>query len=316
MLVQFVLETPIAAVWRDRFIIRTFSPLNTIGGGEVLDVDPPRHKRFDTAALAGIRKFEGALADAIGQAVRKKGGRSSAAAEISMRLCANPDRVREAFASLVAAGTLRRLGTGANERFVTEEACREAEVKALKAVKKYFADNPQRPVMPLADLQSQLSSAADDAVFRALVDGLAIAQTIVRKEGGISLPGYEARFGAADQALADRIEGIFRKAGFEPPLEDDVLRELRVPLNQFRKIMGTLVQQGRLVRLDQRVTMHRDAFERAKKDVLDYLRLRRTITISETKDILRVTRKYAFAVLEYLDKTQITRRTGDTHALK
>jgi selenocysteine-specific elongation factor len=62
--------------------------------------------------------------------------------------------------------------------------------------------------------------------------------------------------------------------------------------------------------------MHRDAYEKARKAVVDYLRLRRTITISETKDILRVSRKYAFAVLEYLDKAQVTRRSGDSHVLK
>ncbi len=316
MLAQFVLESPTAAVWRDRFIIRTFSPLNTIGGGEVLDVDPPRHKRFDAGALAGIRKFEGTVADAVEQVLRKKGGRSAPSAEISRILCAQPAAVRDAAAELSAAGALYRVGAGADERFVAAEAWRSAEDKALKAVKKYFADNPHRPVMPLADLQSHLSGSADDAVFRALVERLASAQTIVRKEGGVTLPGFEARLGEADQALADRVEMIFRRAGVEPPLEDDVCRETRLPLNQFRKIMGTLIQQGRLVRLDPKVTMHRDAFEKAKKAVIDYLRLRRTITISETKDVLRVSRKYACALLEHLDKIQVTRRSGDAHVLK
>ena len=76
MLAQFVLESPTAAFYKDRFIIRTFSPLNTIGGGEVLDSAPARHQRFDAAALAGIRKFEGSLEDAVEQVFRKNGGRS------------------------------------------------------------------------------------------------------------------------------------------------------------------------------------------------------------------------------------------------
>jgi len=316
MIAQFVLEAPTAAVWRDRFIIRTFSPLNTIGGGEVLDTDPPRHKRFDAAALAGIRRFEGTLADAVEQVLRKRGGRSAAAVEISKILCANPADVRDSAAALAAAGTLRRVGAGSDGRYVAADAWRSAEEKAIKAVKKYFADNPHRAVMPLADLQSQLSADADEAVFRSLVDALASAQSIVRKEGGLTLPGFEARLVDADQALADRVEAIFRKAAFEPPLEEVVCGELRMPLNQFRKIMGTLTQQGKLVRLDSKVTMHRDAFEKAKKAVLDYLRLRRTITISETKDVLRVSRKYACALLEYLDKLQVTRRSGDAHVMK
>lgn len=116
--------------------------------------------------------------------------------------------------------------------------------------------------------------------------------------------------------MADKVETVFRRAGFEPPLEDDVLRELRLPLNQFRKIMGALAQQGKLVRLDPKVTMHRDAFEKARTSVLQFLRLRKSITIAEAKDILKVSRKYACAVLEYLDRIQVTRRSGDTHVLK
>jgi len=316
MLAQFVLESPTAAVYGDRFIIRTFSPLNTIGGGEVLDADPPRHRRFDSAALAGIRKFEGSLDDVLKQVFRKRGGRSGTTAKAAMLLCKRPELVREAGWRLAAAGALKKIGPDKDERFVAAEAWQAAQQAAVKAVKKYFADNPHRQAMPLADLQSQLSGIADEAVFRAVVDALASAQSIVRREGGLTLPGFEARLAAADQALADRVEAIFRKSGFEPPLENDVCRELKLPLNQFRRIMGTLAHQGKLVRLDPRVTMHRDAFEKAKRAVLDYLRLRRTITIAETKEILRVSRKYACALLEYLDKLQVTRRSGETHVLK
>jgi selenocysteine-specific elongation factor len=316
MLAQFVLEAPTAAVWRDRFIIRTFSPVNTIGGGEVLDVDPPRHKRFDAAALAGIRRFEGTLADAVEQVVRKRGGRSAAADAVSMTLCASPARVRESVSALAEAGRLKRIGTGAGERFVSAEVWRTAEEKAVTAVKKYFVDNPHKPDMPQADLQSQLAAEADETVFREIVGALVAAGTIVRKDGGLTLPGFEARLRDADQAAADKVEAVFRRAGFEPSLEDDVCRALRIPLSQFRKIMGTLAQQGKLVRLDPKVTMHRDAFEKAKKAIADYLRLRRTITIAEAKDVLRVSRKYACAVLEHLDKVGLTRRSGETHVLK
>lgn len=80
--------------------------------------------------------------------------------------------------------------------------------------------------------------------------------------------------------------------------------------------MGTLAQQGILVRIDPKVTMHKDALEKAKTAVLQFLKLRRSITIAEAKDVLKVSRKYACAVLEYLDKTQVTRRSGDAHVLK
>lgn len=316
MLAQFVLETPTAAFYKDRFIIRTFSPLNTIGGGDVLDVAPPRHKRFDAAALAGIRRFEGPLEEAVEQLLRKTADKTRTAAEASMALWTGLKNVQDAIQKLVDAGRLKKIPCEKELRYTAADVWPPLTQKALAAVKKYFADNPHRQVMPLADLHSSLSGAADEPMFRAVLDELAASGAVIRKESGLTVPGFEARLESKDQELADRVETIFRKAGFEPPLEEDVCRELRLPLNQFRKVLGTLLQQGKLVRLDLKVIYHRTAFEKAKASVLEFLRMKRSITISETKDVLRVSRKYACAVLEYLDKIQVTRRSGDAHVMK
>jgi len=316
MIAQFVLESPTTAFYKDRYIIRTLSPLNTIGGGEVLDSAPERHRRFEAAALDGIRKLEGSLEDAVEQVFRKNGGRSLTPADVSRALAKSPSLVADAVGKLAAAGRLKTIPSDKDGRFIPADAWERLYKKALAAIKKYFVDNPHRRFMPSADLQSHVSGDAHDAVFKAIVEELVASGSAQRNEGGLTLPGFEARLQAEDQKLAERVEAIFRKAGYEPSLEDEVCRDLHLPLNQFRKVMGALLQQGKLVRLDPKVTYHREAFEKAKKSVLDYLRLRRTITISETKDVLRVSRKYACAVLEYLDKAQVTRRSGDAHVLK
>jgi selenocysteine-specific elongation factor len=316
MLVQFVLESPTTALYQDRFIIRTFSPPNTTGGGEVLDTSPPCHKRFDLPALAGIRKFEGPLEEAVERLLVKAAPRPLTAGGMSLVLGKNPALVRAAVEKLSAAGAVTRIPAADEPSFLPASTLALLESKALAKAKDYFAANSQRAFMPAADLQAHLPREAGDAVFRRLLETIVGRGDLVRVEGGLSLPGHEARFADRDAETAARVEALFRKAGFEPPLEEDACRDLRLPLNQFRKIMGALVEQGRLVRLDPKVTLHRDAFEKAKAAVLEYLRLRKSVTISETKDILKVSRKYACAVLEYLDKRQVTRRAGDVHLLK
>lgn len=316
MLAQFVLESPTVALYRDRFIIRTFSPVNTIGGGEVLNTAPARHKRFDEAALAGIRRFEGTLDEAVFQYAVNTGARPVPAAEISLRLGKPLGRIEESAGRIASAGGLRKIIEAKGDRFLTAEMFAKLTEKAAQAVSKFFAANPQKPAMTPAEFQAALPTEAGDAAARAVADELVKAGRLVRVAGGVTLPGHEARFADREQALADKVEAAYRRAGFEPPLEDDVCRNLGLPLSQFRKIMGALIQQGRLVRLDPKVTMHREAFDKARASVLQYLNLRKTITIAETKDILKVSRKYACAVLEYLDKTGLTRRDGDAHRLK
>jgi selenocysteine-specific elongation factor len=316
MLAQFVLESPTTALYGDRFIIRTFSPLNTIGGGEVLDVSPARHKRFDEVALKGIRKFEGTLDDAVEAILAKESGKTQSVDELALTLGRQPELIKDALNKLMAGGSIIRIKAEKDERFIPASALTVLKEKILATIKKYLAANPQRPFMPSADLASTLSRPTGDAVLKSALDALASAQAVVRPEGGIALPGHQAKLADKDQDLANRVESIFKRAGFEPPLEDDVCKELRLPLNQFRKIMGSLVQQGVLMRIDPKVTLHREAVEKAKTAVLQFLRLRRGITIAEAKDVMKVSRKYACAVLEYLDKIQVTRRSGDAHVLK
>ncbi len=316
MLAQFVLEAPTTALFGDRFIIRTFSPLNTIGGGEVLDVSPARHKRFDEAALAGIRKFEGAFPEAVDQFFRKDPAKALAIEDVSLALGKTTAIIRAAVDGLIPSGRLVRIKGEKDDRYMPAEAFAALRDKAYASIKKYLTDNPHKPFMPSADLASTLGRETGDAVLRQGLDALASAQAIVRLEGGVNLPGHQAKLVDKDQDLARKVEAIFKRAAFEPPLEDDVVKELRLPLNQFRKIMGTLAQQGVLVRIDPKVTMHKEALEKAKTAVLQFLKLRRSITIAEAKDVLKVSRKYACAVLEYLDKTQLTRRSGDAHVLK
>jgi selenocysteine-specific elongation factor len=316
MLAQFVLESPTTALYGDRFIIRTFSPLNTIGGGEVLDVSPPRHKRFDETALAGIRRFEGAFPDAVDQVFRKDPAKARSIEDISLTLGRTPTLVRAAVDGLLQAGRLVRIKGDKDERFLTAEAFAALKDKAHASIKKYLTANPHKPFMPSADLASTLARETGDAALRQILDALASAQAVIRLEGGVSMPGHQAKLADKDQDLARKVEAIFKRAAFEPPLEGDVVKELRLPLNQFRKIMGTLIQQGVLIRLDPKVTLHCEALEKARTAVLQFLKLRRSITISEAKDVLKVSRKYACAVLEYLDKIQVTRRSGDAHVLK
>jgi selenocysteine-specific elongation factor len=149
-----------------------------------------------------------------------------------------------------------------------------------------------------------------------VIDELIAQKALVPLDSGLALPGHEARIQPKEQELTDRVEGLYRKAGFEPPLDEDVVRQLHLPLNDFRKVLGILLKEGQLVRLDPRIIYHCESFERAKSLLVDFLRVRREITIADAKVVLRVSRKFACAVLEHLDRIHMTCRKGDVHVLK
>jgi selenocysteine-specific elongation factor len=315
-LVQFVLESPGVAVCRDRFIVRTFSPVVTIGGGEILDPKAERHKRFEAAAIEGLKHLEGPLEAQVEQAFRRSPKISLTAADIGLFLDKKVEVVQGAIGALVETGNLVRIGPAKEERFVPADRMAGLKEKTLAVLKQYFQANPHRPAMPAADLRSQLEKEADEPSIRSAIEELTARKAVVTAGSGVAWPGQEAGLRPRDQELADRIEAIYRKAGFEPPLEEEIIRQLRLPLNDFRRVLGILFKEGRLVRLDPRIVYHRESFERAKSLLLDFLRLRREITIADAKDVLRVSRKFACAVLEHLDGIRVTRRQGDAHVLR
>ena len=315
-LVQFVLESPGVALPGDQFIVRTFSPVTTVGGGEILDPTPERHKRFDGAAIEGLRRFEGPLEARVEQVFRKSQKRSLTPEEAAILLGKRVQVIREVVGKLAESGKLFRIPADKDGRFLPADARAALKEKTLAVLKKYFLANPHRTSMPIADLKSQLERDADEPSMRSVIDELVAQEALVPIDSGLALPGHEARLQPKEQELADRVEAIYRKAGFEPPLEEEVVRQMRLPLNDFRKVLGILLKEGRLVRLDPRIIYHRESFERSKSLVVDFLRLRREITIAGAKDVLRVSRKFACAVLEYLDRIQVTRRKGDVHVLK
>jgi selenocysteine-specific elongation factor len=315
-LVQFVFESPTTALPGDRYIVRTFSPVSTIGGGTVLDQSPVRHKRFDQAALEGLRRFESPLPEVVEQAFRKSAPMSKSSAEIAVERGLALSVVNDAVGKLLADGRLVIIPSDKESRYLPAgswEAVREAVPAALRS---YLKANPLRASMPLADLRAQLVRQTDDTVFRSVLDSLSAEKAIFRGEGTVSLPSFAAEMPAEDLADSDRIESVFRRAGFEPPSEDDVCRMLKLPLNRFRKLMGSLLRLGKLVRIDPKITYHNDIYERAKVAALGMLKKNGNLTIAGYKGELGTSRKYACALLEHFDATGLTRRDGDAHVLK
>ena len=315
VLAQFVLESPTAALHNDRFIIRTFSPVVTIGGGEILDTSPPRHKRFDPKAIEGVKRWEGPLTSIVEQALRKKAPKPLAPADAAREFGKRIDDVKRAFAELLSAGIIVALPSEKGDYVLKEEAERQSE-RMQTLVQRFFKANPGSAAMPLADLRTQFLQASDESLFRWILDGLIEKKALERRENAIGLPGREAKTSNKDLELGLRIEAEFKRARFETPSEDDVCRKLGLHERVFKGVMHTLLQEGRLIRLDPKVTYHRDFLEKAREGALDILRKRGEIAIVDLKERLQVSRKYACALIEHFDRTGVTRRVGDKHVPK
>lgn len=311
--VQFVLEKPSVALPRDHFVIRTFSPLMTIGGGAILDPAPAKHKRFDDQVIQGLKRFEGTLADTIEQSFINSNFIPLSPKEVSLKIGERQSEIEQVIENLFKNGTLVKTDS---EKYLYSSAYRSLVEKLLFTVKSYLSTDSFRLYMPFSDLRSQVLKLTDPQVFKMALDELLNKKIIFKKDSQIGLVGHEISLKPREQELLMRIEQAFQKARFAAPLEEDVQKRLGLRTEVFQKMMKSLIDQEKLIRLNKKVTYHAETLMATQEMVLNHLKKYQSITIAELRDRLRLSRKYAQAVLEYFDRIGLTIRKEDRHVIK
>jgi selenocysteine-specific elongation factor len=313
--VQLVFERPTVALPGDRFVIRSFSPIVTIGGGQVLDAAPEKHKRFSGRVLEGLEKLGGTSRDAVGQMFAQAGGAPQTVHDIALKLGRGEPEVEAAVAALVAEGSLIAVAGEKPERYLHRsayDALRQGMVSTLGA---YFEKNPFRQAMPYSDLRAEFLKTSDAPTLKIVLDALIADGVLVRSGGEIGLAGREAKTDPVEAELRRRVEGVFQSARFSAPLEEEVRTKLGLNPSVFNPVLNGLLRAGELVRLAPKVTYHKDTLEAARAAVAGLVERHGSVTIAELRDRLSLSRKYAQAILEYFDKTGFTTRVGDRHVL-
>jgi selenocysteine-specific elongation factor len=152
--------------------------------------------------------------------------------------------------------------------------------------------------------------------FKTIIDSLVETGILQRKNADVSLVGYESRLKPKDQENLRRIEQDFQRKGFASPIEEELRQKMGLTTKEFKNLMYNLQERGILVRLSDKVVYHRDAVDRARQVVLQYLEKYPSITVAELRDVLQLSRKYATAILEYFDRIGLTKRDKDVHILR
>ena len=303
------LERPVALTRGDRFVLRAYSPMMTIGGGVVLDPAPPRGRLRSVAGFERLRRLD-ALdddAEALLTMVGEAAGAGVTVGALAPRVGRTAVEVRRVAATLVEKGALISMG----ERLVaaaTVEAAREALLTIAGA---YHRTHPLEPGLPREEARERLARQAGSALFehvaQALVAAgrLAAGRHLVLSTHRIVLTDEETR-------VKDELARMFLREALSPPDPAVWARERGVDEALADRMLKLLVRDGTVERLDT-LLFHRDVLGRLRKDVAglsagagEPVR----IDVAWFKQRFGITRKFAIPLLEYLDRVRVTRRAG------
>jgi selenocysteine-specific elongation factor len=310
--VQFRLEAPVVALPRDRYVIRSYSPMVTIGGGEILDVAPSKARR--SAALAArLRGLETSPPAAVLEAhIQRVGGGGVRTAELRARTSFGPEALRGYLQDLVAR---ERVFVVDREWYVHRDTSERLSRDAAAALAAFHAREPLKPGMSKEELRTRLGS-LEERVFLALLERFAAAGVLVVDKDKVRGAAHAVRLTPAQQAASDRLEAEFRTAGVAPPTLEEAFAKLGLAGSSAQAMAQLLVDGHRLVRIREGLYFHTEPLQAAVERVLTFLREHRAITPQEIKDLLGISRKYAIPLLEWLDAQRLTVRVGDKRVLR
>jgi len=310
-LAQVRLEEPLSPRYDDRFIIRSYSPMWTIGGGVVLDVLPPRrttlkpHERELLDALLAHDLSGAALGLLASRAIPMTSAQVAAAIGVP----------RAQVADDLNRAKLERLKVGGDPYFVTAEAL-ESILGAIETALLTFHDaNTQATGLAIAALRDRVDRRLEQKVFDALLE-------IAVERGLVVLAGGEARHPkAASTALAaegeatEKLLALLRAQGLAPLATAELAAEAGVDPGLARKVLGRLASEGQLLRLGPDLHFDAQAVTDAREKVVGHLREHGTILAKDARDLVGSSRKYILPLLEYFDQQGITKRDGDIRVL-
>jgi selenocysteine-specific elongation factor len=305
--IQLRLSQPVAAVPGDRFVVRRLSPVETIGGGVVLDPLWPPVRRATPEAMAQIDRLDESLAEKLVTWVEQ--GRELGAGEepLAARAGASREEVRAAMAEPIARGRAHALRRSP-ERYVGEEALSRLAARSREEIEKSIQESSGAVGIPRGTLLARLIPSADPRWAEALEKALVARGAYLVAGEEARLPGRED-LGGVERDLSERVADAFRRRGLDPPSLADVTREVGHKQKVVEGLAAYLVKKGSLLRLPGGWIIAREPVE----DVIGRLREsgKESLDVGEFKEMFGLTRRLAIPLLEYLDATKITLRVGD-----
>jgi selenocysteine-specific elongation factor len=313
--VQVRLEEPTFALPGDRFIIRQYSPMVTIGGGEILDAVPEKHRRSDKAVLNKLKILkEGSVDDRLAVFVEEAGLKTIGIAALMARVGLVQTHARERLMALAKAGRIRVL---AENPFtvVSAKAFDRAAEQAAAEVQRFHRLNPLVQGIGREEVKARVFADASNTVFQTVLDKLVADKKISFAQDLIQEFGRTVTLKADEERVREQLAQRLRSLGLQVPAPDELIDSLKLDRNTARKIIQLMVKENAVVKISEDMLVDRVALDHLIQNLKTLKSKNPKLGVSEFKNLTGVSRKYAIPLLEYLDRQRVTRRVGDERVI-
>ena len=307
---QIVLDQPISAGFRDHFILRSYSPLVTIGGGIVLENSPEPLRKKDEPIAAELERLVCAGNEEwLKWLIFRQGEKLITIEKLAQALTITVAEISPLLVQLVKENVIRE----SEGKIIAAERFAECTEKLITVLIEFHRQNPLLPGLEKATLFGNLH--LDETLGNWLIEELAKAGKIRIVGDKLAIAGFTPQLNQRQISRQEQILAEITESGLTPPTLAELAEKLQTDLAEMRQLINLLVSQQEVVLIDRIYPFSAAAVAEAETKLIEFLRGKSGATVSELKEVLGISRKFALPLLNYFDQKGMTARSGDKRRL-
>lgn len=313
---QIVLSEKGVAVAGDHFVLRSYSPVTTIGGGRIIDPAPRKHKRLHPDVIKEMQVLQnGALPDKVAVILERAGMTGINLSRIAFRLGVRAKITRDALEGLFSAKRAFLLD-GDDVKVISARFFNQLETAIARNLSEYHRKNPLKEGISKEELKVSLGKDASSRLFNMVLNALNKKGTIVSSKDNVRLAGHQVELADDLESLRSDIAGIYEEAGLAPPSLTEIINKFSDKKAKAHSIISLMLKEGQLVKINEDLCFDGKAMDKLRNDYKAVLLKDGKATPASFKDLTGLSRKYIIPLMEYFDTDKLTVRVGDHRVLR
>ncbi len=314
---QVRLDQPTAVLRGDRFVLRSYSPVFTIGGGAVLHPLPRKHKGSAKrpAAKALEKLFKSSDSDIILWHLQDAGWAGLGEAELRIRTNV-PQKFLEKMLQQFTSARKVVLYDKENRRLIHPDALEEMKSSVTAILADYHSRFPLKAGMPKEEIPALLSKPIDGKLYNFVLRQLVEAAQLAQEMEWVRLTTHKVALSKDEDTIRQKIEKAFRESGLQPPFFREVASGLPGTSKQHQEVLEWMLARGVLVKTKEEIYFHAAAMAELQNRLVAWLREHGEITTPQFKEMTGASRKYTIPLLEYFDAQKVTIRVAEVRKLR
>jgi selenocysteine-specific elongation factor len=316
VMAQIRLEHPVSLIRDDRYVLRSYSPVQTIGGGRILNPIPLKHKPNQPGVMDHLMALASEdLEQVVEQFIKAAGFRGIRHHHLRIMVNIPEKHLEKMLQSMLSQKAIIRVDKD-TRTLIHQSMFSDIQQVIQDQIRDYHQTFPLKPGIPKEELKSKLPRAIGAKTFLITLQHMAKEGSIILEEDIVFMADHKVTLEVDQKELKNKILTAYIEGHLSPPWFKEICQKLEAPKKTAKEVLSLLINEGTLVKVKEDQYYHRMHLDKLKDELVEFLIANEEITTPQFKDMAGVSRKYVIPLIEYFDRMQVTIRVGDIRKLR